>query len=222
MHLCPTDTAARMLGLTVETLRSWRRSGIGPSYVKQPGGYVRSRSRGAVMKLPSGVTMDVFAGERHWCDSKPHGSVYYPEDKLLAYVNARLVPQGTRFLPRPFPGRLPGGKNRTAAAAEGAAAVAGTVGSDAKGAASPIQHLQLYDSAIVARHLGVLPETLRSWRRRGIGPGYVRLPGGHGGHIRYPFEEMIVFSVLYGLLVRPGQRRLHPIPGRMPGGVARG
>ncbi len=90
--LFPTDVAAIYLGVTPETLRSWRRRGIGPAYVRFPGGHVR---RGI--------------GERYW-QQKAHGHISYPLDGLEAFVE-RLTVQAGR-LPRPFPGRLPGGKNQ--------------------------------------------------------------------------------------------------------------
>ncbi len=212
MYLCPTLTAAKMLGLTPGTLRSWRRRGIGPSYVMQPGGDVRSRG-GTRIGLPGGLSYR-FHGDLHWSDTKPNGTIYYPEDKLRAFVEANLVPRGSRLLPRPFPGRLPGGRNGTAAA-----------GSVAAMGAAPrprrIEYLQLRNAATAAWLLCVSRETLRSWRRRGIGPAYVRFPGGHVrrgkalGHICYPASELQAFAKAW--LAR--QDRLpRPPHARMPAG----
>ena len=85
--LLPAITAAAYLGVTAECLRSWRRRGVGPSYVRLPGGQVR---HGA------------------WA-AKVNGTICYPVDGLEAFWKAREVQAGR--LPRPFPGRLPGGKN---------------------------------------------------------------------------------------------------------------
>jgi hypothetical protein len=192
--LLPTTLAARMLGLTPETLRSWRRRGIGPTYVRFPGGNVRSRGGARIEFL--GGSMRIGRGDEHWCATKPHGTILYPEEKLEAFVEARLVPRGRPFLPRPFPGRLPGGRNHTAASVKGAGAAAGTVPRCKR-----VRDLQLYNTDVAAWLLGVLPETLRAWRRRGIGPAYVRFPGGHvrrgkaqNGHICYPAEELQAFA----------------------------
>ena len=84
--LLPAITAAAYLGVTAECLRSWRRRGVGPSYVRLPGGQVR---HGA------------------WA-AKVNGTICYPVDGLERFWKAREVQAGR--LPRPFPGRLPGGR----------------------------------------------------------------------------------------------------------------
>jgi hypothetical protein len=192
MQLYPTVAAAKLLGLTCGILRSWRRRGIGPSYVKQPGGWVCSRG-GVRVDLPGGFSFRIGHGELHWSDPKTNGTVYYRADQLRAFVEARLVPRGERFLPRPFPGRLPGGSHRTAAVCPLPVAC---------GARRPrsMGDRWLCNAATAACLLGVLTETMRTWRRRGIGPAYVRFPGGHVrrgmayGHISYPLEELRAFA----------------------------
>jgi hypothetical protein len=210
MQFHHTAGAAMMLGLTPETLRSWRRRGIGPTYMRFPGGNVRSRGGKRIEFL--GRSMRIGRGDEHWCATKPHGTILYPEEKLKAFVEARLVPRGRPFLPRPFPGRLPGGRNHTAAPGERAGAVLRR---------KCVEDLQLYNTVTAAWLLGVVPETLRSWRRRGIGPAYVRFPGGHArrgkaesGHICYPAEELRAF--LKAWLVRYA-RLPRPLPERNPG-----
>ena len=88
-QLYPTDLAALYLGTSAETLRSWRRRGVGPAYVRFPGGHVRR-------------------GDCYW-EQKANGTICYSLDALEAFWKAREVQAGR--LPRPFPGRLPGGKN---------------------------------------------------------------------------------------------------------------
>jgi hypothetical protein len=114
--------------------------------------------------------------------------------ELKAFVDARSVPRGKRLLPRPFPGRLPGGRNHTAGQPDTTLHTAPPplpdVGDD----------LRLIPAVDAAPMLGLTPETLREWRRRGIGPAYVRLPGGRvrGGkpcdRICYPKAELRAFA----------------------------
>jgi len=238
MYLYPTANAAEALGVTPETLRSWRRRSMGPPYIKQPGGYIRSRS-GLTIESPDGRLSVRIGGKLHWCDSKPNGSIYYPEDKLLAFVDARTVPRGARFLPRPFPGRLPGGGNRkdiaapsVGAAADGSggparrdapAATDGCGGSGGRVRRTDVTGLRLFPTIVAALWLGVLPDTLRAWRRRGIGPAYVRLPGGRvrrgkpQGRIGYPAEELQAFAKVW-LVSRGGalEPRPYPMPRPVP------
>ncbi len=197
-YLLPTVTAAMALGLTAETLRSWRRRGLGPAYVRYPGAY-RSRS-----------------SHEYW-EEKAHGSVFYPEEELKAFIAERRVEGGR--LPRPFPGRLPGGINR------GGKTSSADCAPCRKGEILSEGDLRLCSTASAALLLGVLPETLRSWRRRGIGPPYVRLPGGHTrrgirfwetkqyGHVRYPLDGLLAFVER----LKAQQTRLpRPFPGRLP------
>src|SRR5690348_17015433 len=95
-QLLPTVRAAMKLGLTAETLRSWRRRGIGPPYIKYVGGY-RNRCAG-----------------RYWKE-KAHGTVLYPEVELKAFVEQLTVDGGR--LPRPFAGRFLGGSDHPSAGA---------------------------------------------------------------------------------------------------------
>ena len=83
---------------------------------------------------------------------------------------------------------------------------------------------QLFPTALAALYLGISAGTLRSWRRRGVGPAYCRFPGGHvrrgtweqkrNGTIMYPLVGLEAFwkarEVQAGRLPRP-------FPGRMPG-----
>jgi hypothetical protein len=196
-RLLPTITAAMALGLTPETLRSWRRRGIGPPYVKYVGAY-RNRY------------------DRLYWEDKAHGSVFYPEDKLRAFVEALTVEAGR--LPRPFPGRLPRSRSGGSGSADGA--------SQPERKAVLQGDLQLLNVTTAAMILGVTPETLRSWRRRGIGPPYIRFPGGHSrrgtrygerkahGHIRYPMDGLVAF--ITGSTLQTG-RLPQPVPGRLPG-----
>lgn len=89
----PTETAARLLGVSPGTLRSWRQRSLGPAYVRLPGGNAR---RG-----------------KYW-EEKAGGTIVYPIDKLREFAEARLVETGR--MPRPIPGRLPGGTNKPKAA----------------------------------------------------------------------------------------------------------
>ena len=201
--------AAWALGVTPETLRGWRRRSVGPAYVKQRGGSVRSRSRGAVIRLPDGVTLAAFAGESHWCDSKPHGTVLYRGDALKAFIRRRMVPRGR--LPRPLPGRLPGGKNGRPPSPDGGATPPVRVG-------TPMQGVQLLYSADLAAWLfGIRHDTLHSWRRRGIGPAHVRFPG---GRIGYPLDELKAFAKL--LVIQWGRMpygKNRPAKAARPGGA---
>lgn len=172
-RLLPTLNAAKALGLSAETLRSWRRRGLGPPYIKYVGGKRNRYDR------------------RYWKE-KAHGTIFYPEQELKAFVE-RLTVEGGR-LPRPFSGRFP----------------RGSVGRlpdtpRPKDTSFLTEELQLYSTIWAAICLGVSPETLRSWRRRGIGPPFVRLPGGHTrrgpqpwtrtahGHIRYSIQGLKAF-----------------------------
>jgi hypothetical protein len=87
-QMLPTSAAAMFLGVTAETLRSWRRRGIGPPFCRYPGGHVRHG-----------------AGTHYW-EQKQHGCIYYPIESLFAFIERLTVQEGR--LPRPFPGRLPG------------------------------------------------------------------------------------------------------------------
>jgi hypothetical protein len=89
-RLLPTVAAAVYLGVTPETLRSWRRRGMGPAYCRFPGGHVRR-------------------GNRSW-DEKRNGTILYPVEALETFVERLRVQEGR--LPRPFPGRLPGAAKR--------------------------------------------------------------------------------------------------------------
>ena len=78
---------------------------------------------------------------------------------------------------------------------------------------------------LAATYLGVAPEVPHRWRKRGIGPGYVRFPyadtdrgawhGKRHGMVRYPVTELERWiercSVAAGRLPRP-------VRGRLPGG----
>jgi hypothetical protein len=90
--LLPAKTAAMCLGVTAETLRGWRRRGIGPAYVALPGGPV---GRGRTRLYVNGCAC---------------GTVVYPLDGLKAFIDKQTVQEGR--LPRPHPGRLPGGRNK--------------------------------------------------------------------------------------------------------------
>jgi hypothetical protein len=75
---------------------------------------------------------------------------------------------------------------------------------------------QLLPASDAAIFLGLSPDVLRSWRRRGIGPRYVRFPGGRSkhGHICYEVGDLRAFYKR--LMVQEG-RLPRPIPGRLPG-----
>jgi hypothetical protein len=165
----------------------WRRRGIGPSYMKKPGGYVRSRSHISVIALPSGPKWTIGAGELHWCDGRPHGTILYAKDKLSEFVSATVTPAGG--LPRPFPGRRPGDKLQTATNVDESAGMN-------EGAPvprpPPFDAGPLLNSETAAYFLRVTSETLRGWRRRGIGLAHVALPG---GLVRYVVTDLINFAV---------------------------
>ena len=91
--LFSTETAAVFLGVSPQTLDAWRRRGIGPGYIRYPCAVVRNRNY-------------VY---RDW-PNKRHGVIVYPLRELTAFVERYKVLAGR--LPRPFVGRLPGGKNR--------------------------------------------------------------------------------------------------------------
>jgi hypothetical protein len=82
--LC-TDLAARFLGVSTDVLRSWRRRNVGPPYMRRCGGHTHR-------------------GNRYW-PQKTHGSIFYPRDGLIAFVDRLNIMEGD--LPRPFAGRLP-------------------------------------------------------------------------------------------------------------------
>jgi hypothetical protein len=72
-------------------------------------------------------------------------------------------------------------------------------------------------TATAALYLGVGAGTLRDWRRRRIGPSYVRYPSGDGQHDRivYPLRGLQEF--VDRLIIQAG-RLPRPHAGRMPGG----
>src|ERR1700722_11258053 len=146
-RLYPTTSAAMALGLTPDTLRSWRRRNIGPNYIKQSGGYIRSR--GGRLVAFAGGSMLVGSGELHWCANKPNGSIFYREQDLIAFVQACMIPRGRRLRPRPFPGRLPRGIDSTVSAEvhHGTTRLPG------------LDCLKLYNTETAASMLMVAPET---------------------------------------------------------------
>ena len=89
-QLLPTSAAAMYLGVSPETLRSWRRRGIGPAFVRLPGGHLPYRGL-------------------YWAE-KSRGTICYPLDGLREFWE-RLEVQAGR-LPRPIPGRLPKGRRK--------------------------------------------------------------------------------------------------------------
>jgi hypothetical protein len=122
---------------------------------------------------------------RHWAE-KAHGTVKYSRNALEAYAAGRLVPRGR--LPRPLPGRLPGGKNGCRSDGQRLGGAPPNGASPARaftGAATP-----LFPAILAAWLIGVTPTVLRAWRRRGIGPAYARLPS---GRIRYPLDDVLRF-----------------------------
>lgn len=86
IKLVPTVTAAAYLGVTTETLRSWRRRGIGPAYVRIAGADCRDQNH----------------EWREW-GAKKGGTILYPLDELAAFIMARTVQTGR--LPQQRPGR---------------------------------------------------------------------------------------------------------------------
>ncbi len=78
-----------------------------------------------------------------------------------------------------------------------------------------------YSTVAAAFYVGVTPQLLAAWRKRGVGPGFARLPSGFGrnraekagGVIVYPIEELADFvdrtTVAAGRLPRPTPGRLH-------------
>jgi hypothetical protein len=94
-QLFPTACAAVYLGVSPSTLRSWRRRGIGPSYVRFPRAYLSD-------------------SHRYW-PKKRHGSICYPVEALEKYVEMLTVRE--KRMPRPLAGRLPGGGRRWQATA---------------------------------------------------------------------------------------------------------
>jgi hypothetical protein len=93
IKLLPTLTAAAYLGVTAEALRSWRRRGIGPAYVRIAGADYRDRNH----------------EWREWA-AKKGGTILYPLDDLDAFITARTVQAGR--LPRQNRGRSLGGGKR--------------------------------------------------------------------------------------------------------------
>ena len=87
-----TAQAALYLGVAPGTLDAWRRRGVGPAYLHFPSVPLRNH--------------------RRW-ESKKHGLIGYPVDGLDEFIRRCEVQAGR--LPRPHPGRLPGGKNRRGA-----------------------------------------------------------------------------------------------------------
>ena len=75
---------------------------------------------------------------------------------------------------------------------------------------------QLVSTRGAAMFLGISSETLRSWRRRGVGPSYVRYVGRDVRHdrISYPLAGLQAF--VKRLKVQAG-RLPRPFPGRLPG-----
>jgi hypothetical protein len=84
-RLLSTRAAAIYLALSDETLRSWRRRGIGPPYLKVEGAHIGQ-------------------GGRLW-KQKRHGHVLYPRDGLDEFIAKQAVQNGR--LPRPISGRMP-------------------------------------------------------------------------------------------------------------------
>jgi hypothetical protein len=167
----PTASVALLLGLSAETLRSWRRRGVGPAYVCVAGAVLRDRD-----------------GWRNW-EEKAHGTVLYREEELRAFIERQTVAGGR--LPRPFAGRLPRQRREDSdASREGRTDLQG--------------EMKLCDPATAALLLDVTPEILRAWRRRGIGPCHIRLPGGsvrrgrwearRYGRIMYEMSFLMAFA----------------------------
>jgi hypothetical protein len=92
-RLLPVQLAAKCLGVTPETLRGWRRRGIGPAYTCLPGGNVR-RGRAAQYR-----------------DGKAYGTIMYPLDGLKSFIAKLTVREGR--LPLPRPGRPPGSRTKS-------------------------------------------------------------------------------------------------------------
>jgi hypothetical protein len=92
-QLLRTDEAAAYLAVTPETLCAWRRRGIGPPYFRFLGASARDQNY-------------VY----HDWPTKKSGTIGYPLGELIAFIERYTVQAGR--LPRPFAGRLPGGKNR--------------------------------------------------------------------------------------------------------------
>jgi hypothetical protein len=92
-QLLRTDEAAAYLAVSPETLCAWRRRRIGPPYFRFRGASVRDQSY-----------------VHHDWPTKKSGTIGYPLGELIAFIERYTVQAGR--LPRPFAGRLPGGKNR--------------------------------------------------------------------------------------------------------------
>lgn len=87
--MVPTETAAQLLGVSVEAMRSWRKRGLGPAYVRLPGGTSR---RG------------------NYIPHKIYGTICYPLEDLEAFAAKLRVQEGR--MPRPGPGAPAGVKQR--------------------------------------------------------------------------------------------------------------
>ena len=100
-----TAEAAVYLGVSPEALHRWRKRGIGPAYVRYP--MVSTRDH------------------KEW-RGKRWGMIAYPIEELDRWIERRRVQAGR--LPRPVPGRLPGGKNFERKVERGAEYPAGGTG----------------------------------------------------------------------------------------------
>jgi hypothetical protein len=83
----PTGMAAAYLGISTELLCRWRRRGIGPAYFRLPGA-------GSSQRQPA---------------------IVYAFSELDDWLEKFAVQAGR--MPRPVPGRMPGGRNREKTAA---------------------------------------------------------------------------------------------------------
>jgi hypothetical protein len=90
--------------------------------------------------------------------------------------------------------------------------------------------VKCYTTAEAARYMALAPETLATWRLRGVGPAYIRIPNnalGRGPEKR-PTPHGIILYPIYELdswfkqwMVAAG-RLPRPRPGPAPGTVYRG
>ena len=85
-----TAAAADYLGVSETTLNCWRRRGVGPAY----------------FRLQIGQMQD----DKDDVEGSPRTKILYGREDLAAWLESYAV-RAAR-LPRPVPGRLPGGKNR--------------------------------------------------------------------------------------------------------------